>query len=81
MIQDLVIGLAQGGIYALTGVGLVRIFSVVRVPNFAHGEPVMVGAMLTLTLVASAGLPIASCSTSTPAHPRASTSARAWPSS
>jgi branched-chain amino acid transport system permease protein len=58
MIQDLVIGLAQGGIYALTGVGLVLIFSVVRVPNFAHGEPVMVGAMLTLTLVASAGLPI-----------------------
>ena len=58
MIQDLLIGLAQGGIYALTGVGLVLIFSVVRVPNFAHGEPVMLGAMLTLTLVSSFGLPI-----------------------
>jgi branched-chain amino acid transport system permease protein len=58
MIQDLLIGLAQGGIYALTGVGLVLIFSVVRVPNFAHGEPVMLGAMLTVTLVTSAALPI-----------------------
>lgn len=56
--QDLVIGLAQGGIYALTGVGLVLIFSVVRVPNFAHGEPVMLGAMLTLTLVSTFALPI-----------------------
>jgi branched-chain amino acid transport system permease protein len=58
MIQDLVIGLAQGGIYALTGVGLVLIFSVVRVPNFAHGEPVMIGAMVTLSLVAGLALPI-----------------------
>jgi branched-chain amino acid transport system permease protein len=56
--QDLIIGLAQGGIYALTGVGLVLIFSVVRVPNFAHGEPVMLGAMLTLTLASSGHLPI-----------------------
>jgi branched-chain amino acid transport system permease protein len=56
--QELLIGLAQGGIYALTGVGLVLIFSVVRVPNFAHGEPVMLGGMLTFTLVASWGLPI-----------------------
>ncbi|CAN7708881.1 branched-chain amino acid ABC transporter permease [Aminobacter sp. LjRoot7] len=57
--QDLVNGLAQGAIYSLAGVGLVLIFSVVRVPNFAHGEPVMVAAMLPVTLMAAFNMPLA----------------------
>lgn len=57
--QDLLNGLAQGGVYALTGVGLVLIFSVVRVPNFAHGEPVMLGAVLPLVLATAFGLNLA----------------------
>ncbi|GGA78885.1 branched-chain amino acid ABC transporter permease [Nitratireductor aestuarii] len=57
--QDLVNGLAQGAIYSLAGVGLVLIFSVVRVPNFAHGEPVMVAAMLPVTLMALFNMPLA----------------------
>lgn len=56
--QDLVNGLAQGAIYSLAGVGLVLIFSVVRVPNFAHGEPVMIAAMLPLTLMTVFGIPL-----------------------
>ncbi|MET0741984.1 MAG: branched-chain amino acid ABC transporter permease [Microvirga sp.] len=57
--QDLVNGLAQGAIYSLAGVGLVLIFSVVRVPNFAHGEPVMIAAMLPLTLMTVFQMPLA----------------------
>lgn len=56
--QDIVNGLAQGAIYSLAGVGLVLIFSVVRVPNFAHGEPLMVAAMLPPTLMAAFGMPL-----------------------
>ena len=56
--QDIVNGLAQGSIYALAGVGLVLIFSVVRVPNFAHGESVMVAAMLPLTLMSVLHIPL-----------------------
>ena len=56
--QDIVNGLAQGAIYSLAGVGLVLIFSVVRVPNFAHGEPLMVAAMLPLTLMMAYGVPL-----------------------
>lgn len=56
--QDIVNGLAQGAIYSLAGVGLVLIFSVVRVPNFAHGEPLMVAAMLPPTLMVAFGLPL-----------------------
>ena len=37
-------GLIQGGFFALFAVGLVLIFGVMGVVNFAHGELVMVGA-------------------------------------
>jgi branched-chain amino acid transport system permease protein len=55
MIQDIVNGLAQGSIFALAAMGLSLIFGVVRVPHFAHGESVMVGGMVGLTLVADHG--------------------------
>lgn len=41
---SLVNGLIQGGFFALFAVGLVLIFGVMGVVNFAHGELVMVGA-------------------------------------
>lgn len=42
--QSLVNGLIQGGFFALFAVGLVLIFGVMGVVNFAHGELVMIGA-------------------------------------
>lgn len=56
--QDLVNGLVQGSVYSLCGVGLVLIFSVVRIPNFAHGEAVMVGAMVPLILIGDHHVPL-----------------------
>lgn len=43
-LQSIINGLIQGGFYALFAVGLVLIFGVMGVVNFAHGELVMVGA-------------------------------------
>ena len=43
-LQTVVNGLIQGGFFALFAVGLVLIFGVMGVVNFAHGELVMVGA-------------------------------------
>ena len=43
-LQSIVNGLIQGGFFALFAVGLVLIFGVMGVVNFAHGELVMVGA-------------------------------------
>jgi branched-chain amino acid transport system permease protein len=45
-------------VYSLCGVGLVLIFSVVRIPNFAHGEAVMVGAMVPLILIGDHHVPL-----------------------
>ncbi len=43
-LQSIVNGLIQGGFFALFAVGLVLVFGVMGVVNFAHGELVMVGA-------------------------------------
>lgn len=44
VIQSIINGLIQGGFFALFAVGLVLIFGVMGVVNFAHGELVMIGA-------------------------------------
>lgn len=44
MIQTVVNGIIQSGFYALAAIGLVLVFGVMRVVNFAHGELVMIGA-------------------------------------
>jgi branched-chain amino acid transport system permease protein len=43
-------------VYALLSVGLTLIFGVVRIINFAQGEPLMIGMSLTYLLFASMGL-------------------------
>ena len=55
-LQSVVNGLIQGGFFSLFAVGLVLIFGVMRVVNFAHGELVMVGAFTVWLLHAQFGL-------------------------
>ncbi len=43
-VQTIVNGIIQSGFYALAAIGLVLVFGVMRVVNFAHGELVMIGA-------------------------------------
>ena len=50
-------GLIQGGFFALFAVGLVLIFGVMGVVNFAHGELVMVGAYTVWLLHAQNAFP------------------------
>ncbi len=57
ILQSIVNGLIQGGFFALFAVGLVLIFGVMSVVNFAHGELVMVGAYTIWLLHAQNGLP------------------------
>jgi branched-chain amino acid transport system permease protein len=51
LLQLLVAGVAVGGVYALVAVGLVTVFNVTGVINFAQGEFAMVGAMTAASLV------------------------------
>lgn len=56
-IELLVGGVLLGGIYALLASGLNLIFGVMRVVNFAHGEVMAIGALLTVTLVGGLAVP------------------------
>lgn len=55
-LQLLLAGLALGSIYALVALGFVVIYRSSAVFNFAHGEFLMIGAFLMITLV-SVGIP------------------------
>ena len=55
-LQSIVNGLIQGGFFSLFAVGLVLIFGVMKVVNFAHGELVMAGAFTIWVLHAQLGL-------------------------
>lgn len=51
LVDQIVSGLAIGGVYALVALGFALIFGVLRVAQFAHGEVYMLVAFLVLTLL------------------------------
>ena len=57
-VQYIVAGVTSGSIYALVGLGFTIIYAVTKIINFAQGEFVMLGGLLSFTLIHSAGLPL-----------------------
>jgi branched-chain amino acid transport system permease protein len=53
ILQFLLSGMTLGGIYALIALGFVTTYNVTGILNFAQGEFVMLGALLTASLVAA----------------------------
>ena len=56
-LQLLIAGIMTGSIYALVGLGYVTIYRTSRVVNFAQGSFVMLGALITYSLLTERGLP------------------------
>ncbi len=59
-LQQLVNGVVLGSIYALVALGYTLVYGIMGLINFAHGDVVMIGAMVTLTvarLLSNSGLP------------------------
>jgi branched-chain amino acid transport system permease protein len=59
-VQQLVNGLTLGAVYAVVALGYTMVYGIIQLINFAHGEVVMIGAMVAFTvinLLAEAGLP------------------------
>ena len=50
-IQQIVNGLVLGSIYALVALGYTMVYGILGLINFAHGDIVMVGALVALTVV------------------------------
>lgn len=53
--QQLVNGIAVGGIYALVALGYTMVYGVLKLINFAHGDLFAIGSYLGLTLLVTCG--------------------------
>jgi branched-chain amino acid transport system permease protein len=59
-IQQVINGLVLGSMYALVALGYTMVYGIINLINFAHGEVLMVGALVSWTLVtamAGSGIP------------------------
>src|SRR5436309_2261142 len=52
-LQQLINGLTLGSVYALVALGYTMVYGIIGLINFAHGEVVMIGAMVSLTVVSA----------------------------
>ena len=60
LFQQIINGLVLGSMYALVALGYTMVYGIINLINFAHGEVLMVGAMVSWTVVtalAPLGLP------------------------
>ena len=55
-LQQLLNGLAVGGIYALVALGYTMVYGVLKLINFAHGDLFTIGAYLGMTLLVSSNM-------------------------
>ena len=59
-LQQLINGLTAGSVYAVVALGYTMVYGIIQLINFAHGEVVMIGAMVAFTVIntlAPSGLP------------------------
>ena len=57
-LQQIINGLTLGSVYAVVALGYTMVYGIVQLINFAHGEVVMIGAMVALSVIgALAGAP------------------------
>ena len=61
-LQQIINGLVQGSIYALVALGYTMVYGIMGLINFAHGEVVMIGTLVTITvagMLIKVGMPVA----------------------
>ena len=49
--QQIINGLSLGAFYALIALGYTMVYGIIGLINFAHGEVVMIGAMVSLSVI------------------------------
>jgi branched-chain amino acid transport system permease protein len=60
LLQQIINGLVLGSVYALVALGYTMVYGIINLINFAHGEVLMVGALVSwtvVTMLADSGLP------------------------
>ena len=49
-LQQIINGLTLGSVYAIVALGYTMVYGIIQLINFAHGEVVMIGAMVACAL-------------------------------
>ena len=60
-LQQIINGLVQGSVYSMVALGYTMVYGILGLINFAHGEIVMIGAMVALSIIqllTGSGFPI-----------------------
>jgi branched-chain amino acid transport system permease protein len=60
-IQQLVNGITLGSVYAIVALGYTMVYGIIQLINFAHGDVVMIGAMVAYSVIAvlaGSGMPL-----------------------
>ncbi len=60
LLQQIINGLVQGSIYAMVALGYTMVYGIMGLINFAHGEVVMIGTLVAIsivTLLVQSGMP------------------------
>ncbi len=52
-IQQLVNGITLGSVYAIVALGYTMVYGIIQLINFAHGEVVMIGAMVAYSVISA----------------------------
>ena len=53
VLQQLINGLTLGCVYAVVALGYTMVYGIIQLINFAHGEVVMIGAMVAFSVIAA----------------------------
>jgi branched-chain amino acid transport system permease protein len=52
-LQQLINGLTLGSVYAIVALGYTMVYGIIQLINFAHGEVVMIGAMVAFSVISA----------------------------
>src|SRR5579863_7585465 len=50
ILQELIVGIATGSIYALIALGYTMVYGIIELINFAHGDIFMIGTLVAITI-------------------------------
>ena len=53
-LQQVINGLTLGSVYAVVALGYTMVYGIIQLINFAHGEVVMIGAMVSFSVITRA---------------------------
>ena len=55
-LQELIVGLTNGAIYALIALGYTMVYGIIELINFAHGDIFMIGSFVSITIFGLLGI-------------------------